>query len=216
MSGSAELFAPLVAAVRSRRDDASAVAYEVGANAASRGIPLDEVLDRVERAYDGGPPVFESVRAAAVAWADRAMLHAIDVGCEDPLTSLSTVQHARTRLADVYRIGERDGRPACLTHALVVIETPHVEGNALEVSLQAVEIAQMLRDLFDGDETLTRLSARRFAVLARHENVDAVQLHLLARLLERIVPGSPQPRIWTERLPTDAADLPHVLAALSH
>ena len=53
MDGSITGAQQLVDAVRDGGPDVGAVAHEVGASAAARGVPLHEVIDLVERAYAG-------------------------------------------------------------------------------------------------------------------------------------------------------------------
>ncbi|MFI5425492.1 hypothetical protein [Aeromicrobium sp. UC242_57] len=96
----------------------------MGASAAQLGVPLHEVLDHVERAYAPNEPAAAATRAAAVAWAERALIHHADIACEDPLTSLATVPYVRTRLAEIYRGAESVGRRATDSSALVVVELP--------------------------------------------------------------------------------------------
>src|SRR5690606_30003697 len=130
----------LDSAVRAGRVDALDVAHEVGASAASMGVPLHEVLDRVARAFDGLEPSFAMVRGVAVAWAETSRLLQLETSCEDPLTQLSTVAHLRHRLDGLYRRAVRDGTTVSDGHALVVVELPRsVGGNVLESTLHALD-----------------------------------------------------------------------------
>ncbi|MBC7629932.1 hypothetical protein [Aeromicrobium sp.] len=216
MFGSGSSFALLEEAVRDGRSDVAVVAHEVGASAAQVGIPLHEVLDHVERAHAGDQPAFETVRAAALAWAEEALIHHANVSCEDPLTSLATVPHVRSRLAEIYRGAERVGCPASDTSALVVVELPVTSmGHELEQSLRALEVAEVLRSVFSGDETVAQLSARRFAALVARERADGVAVNLLAMLLEEALGSDVQPRLWVEHLPGSVDGVARVLAGLS-
>lgn len=180
------------------------------------GIPLHEVMDHVERAHAQGEPSFATVRAAALAWVEKALLHQVDVSCEHPLTSLATVPHVRSRLGDVYRGAERAGTRAADTHALVVVELPCADhGNELEESLHALEVAETMRAVFAGDETIAQMSARRFAALVERTYADPVAISLLALLLERTVGHTGQARLWVEQLPGSAGGVPTLLAALT-
>lgn len=216
MYDSGSTFAALDAAVRGRRVDVAEVAHEVGASAADGGVPLHEVLDHVERAHAGREPEYPTVRAAVVAWAERTLAHRLEATCEDPLTSLASAQHLRTRLEDVYRGADRDGRSAAVTHLLVVVELGHLaHGHRLEGALRALEVADVMRTVFCGDETIAQLAERRFVALARREHADDLAIHLLARLLEGAVGEPHQTRIWTERLPAEVDGLGWMLAHLS-
>lgn len=202
-------------AVRDGASDVVRVAHEVGASAAQMGVPLHEVLDLVERAFAPDGPDVAAVRAAAVAWAERALLRHVDESCEDPLTSLATVPYLRSRLAEIYRGAERAGRDAGDTTALVVVELPRpLRGHELERALLGLDVAEVLRQVFTGDETIAQLTVRRFAALVARERSDDVTLSLVALLLDRTLAGHGQPRLWVERLPASADGVAQVLAGL--
>jgi hypothetical protein len=204
----------LGAAVRGGRDDVDAVAHEVGASAAADGSPIQEVLDLVERAFDGEPR-YASVRAACVGWAEGALGRAHEAGCEDPLTSLSTVPHLHSRLGDVYRAAAVEEQRAGAEHVLVVVEpTGRRPRSGLEASLEALEVGQVLRTVFPGGETVARVGPARFAVLTVRERADATTLALVGVLLGRTPAGASAPRLWVEELPPAADDLPGLLQAL--
>ncbi len=209
-------FVLLEEAVRAGRSDVIAVAHEVGASAARMGIPLHEVMDHMERAHAHGEPAFAAVRAAALAWVEEAQLRHVDVSCEHPLTSLATIAHVRSRLGDVYRAAEQAGTRAADTHTLVVVELPHTDhGNELEESLHALEVAEMMRTVFPGDEILAQMSTRRFAALAARERADSMTVRLLAMLVERTLGHLGNARLWVEQLPRAPEGVPVLLAALS-
>lgn len=202
-------------AIRGGASDVLDVAHEVGASAAQLGVPLHEVLDHVERAFAPHEPSFEAIRAAAVAWAEQSLIHHADIACEDPLTSLATVPYVRSRLAELYRGAESVGRRAADSHALVVVELPRiVVGHELELSLRALEIADVMRLVFTADETIAQLTVRRFAALVARERTDDVTISLLGLLVERTMQHKGQSRIWVEHLPAFADGVAPVLAAL--
>jgi hypothetical protein len=208
--------ATLVDAVREGRPDVADVALEVGASAARLGVPLHEVLDLMERAYAGCEPSFEATRAAVLAWAEGALLLHADVSCEDPLTSLASPAYLRSRLAELYRGAERDGRRVAETSALVVVELARSRlGHELEKSLDALDVAEALRAVFAGDETVALMSPRRFAALVRRERADVLTLSLLRILLERALGDDLHARMWVEELPRSSDGVACVLAGLS-
>ncbi len=216
MFNSGMSFVPLEHAVRDGRSDIAVVAREVGARAAQMGVPLHEVMDHVERAHAPGEPPFATVRAAALAWVEEALLHQVDASCEHPLTSLSTVPHVRSRLGDVYRGAERDGTRAADDFARVVVELPRLDpGNELEQELRSLEVAEAMRMVFTGDETIAQLSPRRFAALAGIERTDAVTVRLLAMMLEQVLGDESQARLWVEHLPSTSDGIASTLAALT-
>ena len=203
-------------AVRDGGSDVVDVAHEVGASAAQLGVPLHEVLDHVERAYAPQEPSFAAIRAAAVAWAETALIHHADIACEDPLTSMATLPYVRSRLAEIYRGAESVGRRATDTSALVVVELPRMTvGHEIELSLRALDIAEVLRLVYTGDETIAQLSTRRFAALVARERTDDVTISLLGLLVDRAMQHKGQSRIWVEHLPASVDGIAHVLAELS-
>lgn len=212
-------YALLDEVVRTGHPDAVGVAHEVGASAARMGAPLHEVLDQVERAHDriGAEPEYTLVRAAAISWAEHARLGWSDHACEDPLTSLATSEHLRTRLAEVYRGAARRGERAAHRHVLVVAELTRLPlGHDLEASLRAIDVAEALRSVFAGDETVAGLTSRRFAVLAERARVDDLTMHLLGLVLRRDVGGDLGPlRVWVEELPPTDDEVRHLMAALT-
>ena len=216
MFNSGMSFVPLEHAVRDGRSDIAVVAREVGARAAQMGVPLHEVMDHVERAHAEEEPSFATVRAAALAWVEEALLHQVDASCEHPLTSLSTVPHVRSRLGDVYRGAERDGTRAADDYALVVVELPRLDpGNELEQELRSLEVAEAMRMVYAGDETIAQLSPRRFAALVGIERADAVTVRLLAMMLEQVLGDDSQVRLWVEHLPSTSDGIASTLAALT-
>lgn len=195
--------------------DVMGVAHEVGASAAQTGVPLHEVLDHVERAYAPDRPDAAVTRAASLAWADVSLVRQADVSCEDPLTSLATAPYARLRLAEIYRGADSRGGRATDTHALVVVELPRPgRVNEIELALRALDVAEALRTVFVGDETIAQLSPRRIVALTARDRADDVTLDLLGLLLDRALAGRVTARLWVERLPVAGDDVPQVLAAL--
>lgn len=207
-------YVELDSAVRAGRVDAVDVAHEVGASAASFGVPLHEVLDRVARAFDGLEPSFAMVRGVAVAWAETCRMLQLETSCEDPLTQLSSVPHLRHRLDGLYRAAVRDGTSVADRHGLVVVELPRQRGNALESTLHAVDVSVALRTAFPGDEVVAHLGPRRFCVLAERDRLDRPTLNLVTILLRRTF-ESPPPRVWLELLPPVREDVTWVLDALT-
>ncbi len=216
MFSSGMSFVPLEHAVRDGRSDIAVVAREVGARAAQLGVPLHEVIDHVERAHVPNEPSIATIRATALAWVEEALRQRMEVSCEHPLTSLSTVPHLRSRLGDVYRGAERHDSRAADTHALVVVELPSSgPGNELEQSLRALDVAESMRTVFPGDETIAQVSPRRFAALASLEDADSVTISLLAMMLARALGDDLPVRMWVERLPASADGVAAMLAGLS-
>jgi hypothetical protein len=207
--------ARLAHAVRDGSVDLEGVAHVVGASAALDGSPLDEVIDLVEEAFAGAPR-HDAVRAACLGWAERATARVHDAGCEDPLTSLSTVPHLHSRLGDVYRAAAVEEQRAGDGHVLVVVEVGVGRArSALETSLRAIEVGEVLRSVFPGGETVARIGPARFVVLAARERADPTTIALVGVLLGRTPTGGRAPRLWVEELPPTLGDVPGLLSALT-
>lgn len=195
--------------------DAVTVARVVGASAADQGAPLQEVLDLVERAY-GGSPQHVVVRAASLAWAERVTEHLHGVTCEDELTSLATPAHLRSRLSELHREADMAGTRVADTHVLVGVKLGAGQGaSSLERALHALEVSEVLREVFPGEETIARIDERCFVVLVRRDRADAMTLALVRLLVQRTSAGVPSPRLWVEELPGDYQDSVRVVAELS-
>jgi hypothetical protein len=202
-------------AVRDGGSDVVGVAHEVGASAAHLGVPLHEVLDLVERAFAPDAPDFRATREAAVAWAETARLRDADLSCEDPLTALATATHLRARLGEVHRAADRDGVPVPGRHVLVVVELPRTSsGHELELSLRALDLGEVLRSVFRGDETIAQLTPRRFAVLAGRDHADDLTMALLGMLVARTTAHDGRARLWVEELPATSDGIAQVIASL--
>lgn len=203
-------------AVRHGRTDLADAASEVGASAATQGLPLHVVLDHVERAYEPGPPDARAVRAVAESWAERMVEGAFTVSCHDPLTSWGTVPHLRTHLEDLYRRAASTGEEVAEGYALVVVELVARRGDhGLESSLRALDVGEVVHTVFPAHVTTARLTDVRFAVLVAAHEADPVGCALLDRLLGRAFEGAVEPRRWVERLPHDVDGVTWLLQGLT-
>ena len=210
-------FIAIEEALESGHADIASVAHVVGASAAHLGSPLQEILDSLERTYadHGAEPAYDVVKAMTVAWTEEALVHKHQASCEDPLTALSTLAHLRSRLGDVYRGAERDGRKASDSHALVVVELPMSRGNQLNNSLAMLEAAEAIRTVYSGDETIAQVAPRRAAALVERARTDRATLELLQILVRRLNTGDAEPRLWIEALPRHAAGIGWLLTELA-
>ena len=80
--------------------------------------------------------------------------------------------------------------------------------------MQALDVAEAMRQVFSGEETIARVSSRRFAALVDRERTDPVTISLLGLVLERAL-GDVQPRLWVEHLPGTPDGIVWMLAALA-
>ncbi|WP_229051529.1 hypothetical protein [Aeromicrobium sp. Leaf350] len=202
-------------AVNSGRPSLVDVALEVGASAASQGVPLVEAMEAIADLSPGREPPYVAVRAVAQAWTGSAPPAVTDADCHDPLTSLASVPHLRTRLDDVYRqAAHRGGEPA-VSHSLVVVELGAKGAHELEDALRGLEVAHALTVAFPAHETVARLAVDRFAALTRSGDADLLGLTVLARLLHEALTDAPEPRVWVERLPRDGDAVTWLLSRLT-
>lgn len=155
----------------------------------------------------------ELVRALALGWTEVACVPGGTGGCEDPMTGLVTLPYLRTRLGEVYREAERLGVPAWGAAAFVVTDPGQlvpVAGVPPDLARLGREltVAESVRAVFSGGETLCGLGPSRvLALVARDEDL-ATRVTALRRLLaDRLSPGARPARVWVEGLPpaVDAA-----------
>lgn len=212
-------FALLRSVARSSGHDSLGAAREVGARAARMGSALSEVLDLVERAYGElhVPPPFDATKATVLGWAEETRHAGASVRCEDPLTSLATVEHLGTRITEIQAgaAATDGGQPT--DHVLLVIELPRLAwGHELEAALRALDVAVALRSVFVHGEVLAAVSPRRFAVLAGAGPSGRGIRGRVAQALESELGDDAGPvRIWVEGLPERPDDLAPLLAELS-
>jgi hypothetical protein len=110
------------------------------------------------------------VRAAALAWADASCGELRDVEATENLTNLTTHAYLRTRLGEVYRQAARDGVPVSESHSLlaVTLDLSAVVGWSRLMAM--VLVADVLRDVFDGGESIALLGPSVAVVLGDRES----------------------------------------------
>lgn len=191
--------------------DVIEVTAEIGRRAAREGEVLDDLLTGLALTYEacGGvlqEPPFEVVRALSAAWADASLRYLHAVSCEDPLTGLASLPHVRSRILDVYRAAERGGvrSPA---YALLVVELhwPAAAPGALDRMIRLIDIAELTRTVYAGDETIGQLSGSRVVALVPRDAALGASISGLLGLLQdwRERSGIPT-RLWIESLPASA------------
>jgi GGDEF domain-containing protein len=176
------------------------------------GVSLGEALTGLRDTYaalGGAVPDFAAVEALSVAWSEATLEFLHDVSCEDPLTGLASLPHLRTRLAEVYREAERAGGSVRTTRALVVVDVGGDTGgdaptDSFGRALRLASVADALRTVFSGEETLARVAPQRVLVLCRRTSELGETVALARDMLEDL--GLGEARIWIEGLP-EGADL---------
>lgn len=195
----------------------------VGQSLAQDGVPLDEALDGLEATYRlvrATLPDHAATRALAGAWGEATLGYLHRLTCEDPVTGLASLAHLQSRLSELYRGELRGGRPGA-SHALVVIDLPRpVEGpveeatDLLAADLRVLGSAEVVRTVFDGDETIARVARDRVVVLGHRDAGLGRRVALARRMLGRLR-GGPPVRLRVEGLPPAAAGAATLLDELA-
>jgi GGDEF domain-containing protein len=192
-----------------------------GHELARDGVSLGEALAGLRAAWAGvrgAPPDHEATEALAVAWSEATLEFLHDLSCEDPLTGLASLTHLRTRLAEVFREAERRGGPPGAGHALVVVELAGAArgatGGSFSRALVLAAVAEALRTVFSGEETLARVSPVRVVALVRRTRELPETVALVRTLLADLeVPRGC--RVWVEGLPPGAEQAGQLLSDLA-
>ncbi|GGS25281.1 MULTISPECIES: GGDEF domain-containing protein [Actinokineospora] len=147
------------------------------------------------------------LRAVALAWADAAMGEFGAVAATENLTGLATPEYLRVRLGEVYRAGRRSGTAPADTHVLIVV-TVDLSRTAGWPRLMAMAlVGDVLREVFDGGESLAVLGPSVAAVLAeRGRGLAERAARTRALIAERFEVDSAlrvlrRPELRVERLP---------------
>ncbi|HSE07162.1 MAG TPA: hypothetical protein VLB29_00740 [Nocardioidaceae bacterium] len=204
-------------------DDTRPACAVVGRDVARDGAALGEALDGLRTTFDlvmGVEPDFASVEALSIAWSEATLEFLHELSCEDPLTGMASFAHLRTRLAELYREAEQTGDRLSETHALVVVEMAALDlrrraEHQFTRALHLVQIAEMVRAVFSGGETIARLSPdRAVAVVGRSPQLGA-SVAMLRELLGDLDLGATDVRVWIEGLPSTPESGPRLLDELS-
>lgn len=188
------------------------VCVRIGESAAGAGVPLDEVLDGLERVYrvvHHTEPPFEVTRALAMAWTDASLQYLHAMSCEDPLTGLASLPHIRSGLNEAYRLCERTGVAVTANWALVVVEVPRDRQAALPPwgGLAMLDVAEALRTAFDDRLTIGRAGGHRVIAVVRRDAHLPMAVSATQELLATQGTGSPveSTRVWIEGLPSTSS-----------
>lgn len=146
------------------------------------------------------------LRTTALAWADVAVREATSIEVCDGLTGLATPAYLRTRLREVYAECELHGSGVASEYVLVLVgvELAATEGWSRFAAL--ILLADVLRGVFDGGETLAVLGSATVAALCRRDerlslNIASVRWLAEDRFAVDTHLRELRPRVWQERLP---------------
>ena len=161
------------------------------------------------------------VRTTAVAWADASGAELHNAEATENLTSLATHAYLRTRLGEVYRQAGRIGVSPAESHSLLVVTLDLSAITGWSRLMAMVLVADVLRDVFDGGETIALLGPSVAAVLASREVQFGDRALTASWLITERLSADPElesgerPRLHVECLPDtlqDARDLLHRLS----
>jgi hypothetical protein len=165
------------------RDDLSGALSNLGRARAQAGAGLDETLTDLAAlhavlttdvhdgliATDPDAPPTPLVRAAALAWAEASFADLRSAEATDNLTNMTTQAYLRTRLGEVYRQAARLDVPAAETHALLVVTLDLSAVSGWPRLMAMVLVADALREVFDGGESIALLGPSVAAVLSERD-----------------------------------------------
>lgn len=183
-----------------------------GQDLARDGASVEETLEGLRdtwRSLAGTDPSYDVVAAVLTAWSETTLGYLHQLSCEDPLTGLSSQAHLRSRLSELYRLGEADGGTG--DHALVVVAMPlgddpsEEAGDHFTRAMRLARTGELARTAFVRDETVARLGMHRVAVLTRRDDRLGRRVRVLRTLLDGVESGvgsGPSVRVWIEGLPS--------------
>lgn len=200
--------------------DALAACAVVGRDVARDGADLGEALDGLRATFHllgGGQPDFAATRELAVAWSEATLEYLHQLSCEDPLTGLASLAHVRTRLAELYRDAEQTDICVQASHALVVVElrTEDASEHHFTRTLRLVRVAEALRAVFSGGETIGRVGTDRAAVVVPRSVDLGTTVALLREFLDDLELGATETRVWIEGLPASGHSAARLLDDLA-
>ncbi|NYE37676.1 hypothetical protein F4692_002809 [Nocardioides cavernae] len=184
-----------------------------GGELARDGASVAEVVDALRVTWQeltGSDPGLDVVQTMLTAWSETTLGYLHQLSCEDPLTGLSSQAHLRSRLSELYRLGDAVRGPVVGAYALVVfgmrpgddpVEAPV---DHFTRAMRLARAGELARTAFARDETVARVGTHRVGILTRRDEHLGRRVQVLRTLLEGVEPGSPV-RVWIEGLPgTDA------------
>ena len=184
-----------------------------GQDLARDGASMEETLGGLRTTWvtlTGTDPPYDVVTALLTAWSETTLGYLNQLSCEDPLTGLSSQAHLRSRLSELYRLGDDEG--GISRYALVVLAMPFGDDPSEEPvdhftrAMRLARTGELARTVFARDESLARLGLHRVGVLTRRDDRLGRRVRVLRSLLDGVDPAGRSVRVWIEGLPsTDAA-----------
>ncbi len=195
--------------------DLHAALGDLGRARARAGAGLDETLTDLAALHavlESGPPDPDAIpsrllRAIALAWADAALGELSAVAATENLTGLATVEYLRVRIGEVYRAGRRAGVAPADRFVLLVVSLDLSRTAGWPRLMAMALVGDVLREVFDGGESLAVLGPSVAAVLAeRGRGLTERAARTRALIAERLggdadLRPARRPEITVERLP---------------
>lgn len=147
------------------------------------------------------------LRTTALGWADVINRLSVRREVEDPLTGLNTAGYLRTRLHEIYRETRSRGGLAGEEYALLTVSLG-VSTDGYPRMVAMVLIADVLRTIFDGGETIALLRATTAGVLTPRSPELATRCLQARWMIENRLAGDPALRDCG-RVRVREAPLPH-------
>jgi GGDEF domain-containing protein len=192
----------------------------LGKARAEAGVGLDETLKDLAALHavlsgapDGllvaDPDATPSplLRTVALAWAEVTMGEFGNHEATEALTGLATADYLRTRLGEIYRRGTRTDCCPSSDHVLLAVVMDLTEVTGWSRLMAMVVVADVLRVVFDGGESVAMLGQSVAAVLSeRDDGLAARAAEARFLLAERLavdpqLRNTPRPQMRTYRLP---------------
>ena len=147
------------------------------------------------------------LRVTALAWSDVVVRQLAHTETCDGLTGLSTAAYLRARLREIYREASATGEDVAARYALVVVSPDLGDTSGWSRLAAMVLLADVLRAVFDGGQTLATIGPTTLLVLAERDDrlsrrmasarwIASDRLGVDAQL-RSVGP----PSVWLEKLP---------------
>lgn len=147
------------------------------------------------------------LRVTALAWSDVLVRQLAHAEACDGLTGLANAAYLRARLREVYREASAGGAPVGTRYVLVVV-SPDLTGTPGWSRLAAmVLLADVLRAVFDGGQTLATVGPNTMLVLAERDDRLSERVATARWIATDRLGVDPQlraigpPSVWLESLP---------------
>ena len=182
-------------------------AERLGRRRATAGVSLGEALTDVDALATIIPGRYTDLlrRAVSLGWADGVVTPAS--GVTDPMTGLVTPEYLQIRLGELYRAATVRAEPVSTSWALVVVRLDLVGHVGWQRTLPMILIADGLRRVFDGGESLVLMGEAVAVALCERDLVLARRARLLQSIVTDAMERDPQiivpgPAVWIENLPS--------------